>query len=194
MRQDIIDFLEKEIKQRCESPNNFFGKDSYYHIQAVVKNAAFLAKAYGADMEVVIIAAWLHDIASITNYDLYKEHHIHGARIAKELLDEWGYPIEKTELVQKCVLNHRGSELKDKSSIEEICVADGDAVSHFDNLPSLLYLAYVIRQYAMEEGVQFVANKLTRSYNKLSNTSKVLYKEKYDVVMSVLQCEYKTLL
>lgn len=187
MRQDIIDYLEKEIKQRCESPNNFFGKDSYYHVQAVVKNATILAKKYGADVEVVVIAAWLHDIASSTSYDLYKEHHIHGARIAKELLDEWGYSSEKTALVQKCIFNHRGSELKDKSSIEEICVADGDAVSHFDNIPSLLYLAYVIRQYSMEEGIQFVSKKLTRSYNKLSDRSKVLYKDKYNEVMGVLR-------
>lgn len=186
MRQDIVTFLEREIKQRCESPNNFFGKDSYYHIKAVAKNATLLAKEYGADIEVVIIAAWLHDIASITSYDLYKEHHIHGARIAKELLDEMGYPDEKTALVQKCILNHRGSELRDRSSIEEICVADGDAVSHFDNLPSLLYLAYVIRKYSMEEGVQFVANKLTRSYNKLSDRSKALYKEKYNKVIGIL--------
>ena len=187
MRQDIISFLEQDIKQRCDSPNNFFGKNSYYHIEAVVKNATFLAREYGADAEVVIIAAWLHDIASITNYDLYKEHHIHGARMAKEILDEIGYPVEKTELVQKCVLNHRGSVLKDKSSIEEICVADGDAISHFDNLPSLLYLAYVIRKYSVEEGVQFVSNKLMRSYNKLSDRSKALYKEKYNEVMRVLQ-------
>lgn len=189
MRQDIIDFLEQEVKERCESPNNFFGKDSYYHIKAVVKNATLLAKEYGADVEVVIIAAWLHDIASVTNYELYKEHHIHGARMAKELLDEMGYEDERIALVQKCVLNHRGSELRDKSSIEEICVADGDAVSHLDNLPSLLYLAYVIRQYSMEEGVQFVCNKLMRSYNKLSEQSKMLYKEKYNEVMGVLQLE-----
>ena len=189
MRQDIIDFLEKEIKHRCEAPSNFFGKDSYYHIKAVVKNATLLAKEYGADEEVVIIAAWLHDIASITSYDLYKEHHIHGARIAKEVLDKMGYPTEKTALVQKCILNHRGSELKDKSSIEEICVADGDAISHFDNLPSLLYLAYVIRKNSMEEGIQFVSNKLTRSYNKLSDRSKALYKEKYNKVMGILDYE-----
>lgn len=186
MRQDIIDFLEKEIKERCESPNNFFGKDSYYHIKAVVKNATFLAQEYGADAEVVIIAAWLHDIASITSYDLYKEHHIHGSRIAKEILDGKGYPSEKIALVQKCVLNHRGSEIKEKSSLEEICVADGDAVSHFDNLPSLLYLAYVIRKYSMEEGVHFVSSKLRRSYNKLSDRSKALYREKYNELMNIL--------
>lgn len=87
------------------------------------------------------------------------------------------------------ILNHRGSEPKDKSSIEEICVADGDAVSHFDNLPSLLYLAYVIRKYSVEEGIQFVSNKLTRSYNKLSDKSKVFYKGKYDKVMEILYYE-----
>lgn len=189
MRQDIINFLEKEIKARCESPNNFFGKDSYYHIKSVVKNATILAKEYGADIEVVIIAAWLHDIASITQYELYEDHHIHGARMAKEILNAMEYPAEKTELVQKCVLNHRGSKLQNKSSKEEICVADGDAVSHFDNLPSLLYLAYVIRKYSMEEGVQFVSNKLKRSYHKLSDESKALYKDKYNEVMHILNYE-----
>ena len=186
MRQDIINFLEEEIKVRCEGPDNFFGKDSYYHIKAVVKNATLLAREYGADIEVVIIAAWLHDIASITSYELYEEHHVHGAKIAKEILEQMEYPLEKIELVQRCILNHRGSKLKDKSSVEEICVADGDAVSHFDNLPSLLYLAYVIRGLSMEEGVQFVRNKLERSYNKLSSKSKKLYEEKYNQVMCTL--------
>ena len=81
MRNDIIEFLQKEIKERCESPSNFFGKDSYYHIKSVVKNATILAKEYEADVEVVIIAAWLHDIASITSYELYEDHHIHGASL-----------------------------------------------------------------------------------------------------------------
>ncbi|MDU6854547.1 MAG: HD domain-containing protein [Zhenhengia sp.] len=186
MRNDIIEFLQKEIKERCESPSNFFGKDSYYHIKSVVKNATILAKEYEADVEVVIIAAWLHDIASITSYELYEDHHIHGARIAKEILERMDYSVDKIELVQKCILNHRGSKLENKSSKEEICVADGDAVSHFDNLPSLLYLAYVIRKYSMEEGVQFVYNKLKRSYNKLSSSSKAIYRFKYEQVMQVL--------
>ena len=48
----------------------------FYHIKAVVDNAVMLAKQFGADEEIVIIAAWLHDIASITDYNLYEEHHI----------------------------------------------------------------------------------------------------------------------
>ena len=52
---------------------------------SIVQNAEILADKYNADKEVCIIAAWLHDIASITDYDLYEEHHIHGAKIADEI-------------------------------------------------------------------------------------------------------------
>lgn len=84
MREDIIDSLKKEVKRRCESENNFFGIGGYYHIKAVVKNAVILAEKYNVDIEIVTISAWLHDIASITDYKFYKDHHIHGARILKK--------------------------------------------------------------------------------------------------------------
>ena len=130
----------------------------WHHILAVVKNAVELAPQYGADPEVVEIAAWLHDIASVTDYALYAEHHIHGAEI--------------TALVQRCILNHRGSRRMEKHSPEEICVADADAVSHFDAVPSLFYLAFVNRDLGIDEGTQFVVGKLERSYNKLSAQGK----------------------
>ena len=63
------------------------------------------------------------------------------------------YEDEKTELVQKCVFNHRGSVNLEKLSKEELCVVDADAISHFDSVPSLLYLAYVERKMNIEEGV-----------------------------------------
>lgn len=69
MRTDIIEYLQKEVYHRCKRPTNKFGMGCYYHIEAVVKNAEILAEKYGADKEVVITAAWIHDIASITDYD-----------------------------------------------------------------------------------------------------------------------------
>lgn len=38
----------------------------------------------------------------------------------------------------------------------------------------------------IEEGRNFVVEKLKRSYNKLSDSSKEFYKEKYDNAMSLL--------
>lgn len=66
MRNDIIKYLSDELKRRCEMPDNFFGIGGFYHIEAVVKNSELLADKYNADKEVVMIAAWLHDIIMYT--------------------------------------------------------------------------------------------------------------------------------
>lgn len=185
MRKDIIEFLQKELLARCEKPENKFGMGVYYHIEAVVKNAELLADKNGADKEVVIIAAWLHDIASVTDYSLYKMHHIHGAEIAYGILNKLNYDPKKIELVQDCIRNHRGSTDNDRVTKEELCVADADAISHFDSIPSLLYLEYAIRNKGCEEGKEFVKDKLNRSYAKLSPDSQAYYKDKYLRAMEI---------
>ena len=48
-----------------------------------------------------------------------------------------------------------------------------------------IYLAYVERKMDIEQGEQFVRKKLERSYNKLSDESKEIYKGKYEQVMAV---------
>lgn len=187
MRTDILEYLQNEIYSRCKKPTNKFGMGCYYHIEAVVKNGEILAEKYNADKEIVMIAAWLHDIASITDYALYEEHHLHGARIAYELLSNLSYDASKIRIVQNCIMKHRGSVYIDKNAAEEICVADADAISHFDSIPSLLYLAYAEKQMSIEEGIQFVKGKLERSFCKLSKESKEYYKDKYHQVMNVLR-------
>jgi len=187
MREDILKDLQKEVYSRCQKETNKFGMGCYYHIAAVVKNAEILAENYGADKEIVMIAAWLHDIASITDYSLYNLHHIHGAEMAYGILKGYGYDEQKIALVQKCIRNHRGSINSEKTSPEELCVADADAISHFDSVPSLLYLAYVQKGMGIEEGREFVKNKLTRSFGKLSAESKKFYQNKFEQVMEVLK-------
>ncbi|WP_297638431.1 HD domain-containing protein [uncultured Clostridium sp.] len=187
MEKEIINKIKVEIRKRCDSPGNFFGSGSYQHIESVAKHAVELAKHYNADVEVCEIAGWLHDIASITDYSLYKEHHIHGANIAEEILNFYNYPKDKIELVKLCILNHRGSIEKERISQEEICLADADAISHYDNLPSLYYLAFVQRKLNIDDGTNFVKNKLDRSYNKMSSESKEYYKNKRELILSILE-------
>lgn len=187
MDTDIIENIKEDIKRRCESPNNFFGIGSYQHIESVANNAVELATLYQADVEVCEIAGWLHDIASITDYQLYENHHIHGANMAEKILKSYNYPTDKIELVKLCILNHRGSVLKEKTTKEEICVADADAISHYDTLPALFYLAFVQRKLNIDDGVEFVKNKLERSYNKMSKESKEHYKDKRDMIQSILK-------
>lgn len=91
MRNDIIDYLQKEVYSRCKQPTNKFGMGCYYHIEAVVKNAEILAGKYGADKEVVIVATWLHDIASITDYGILRDDEEERIRSAAEDAELAGY-------------------------------------------------------------------------------------------------------
>ena len=185
--QDIYQALQTEVHRRCILPSNKFGIGCYYHIEAVVRNAELLAEQYHADKETVMIAAWLHDIASVTDYSLYEDHHIHGAEIAYALLTQMQYDPLKIPLILDCIRNHRGSVPGAKISAEELCVADADAISHFDSVPSLLYLAYAERGMNISEGIDFVRGKLERSYRKLSPAGKEFYHDKYQNVMSFLK-------
>jgi len=187
MERNIIEKIKEDVKRRCESPNNFFGVGSYEHIESVANNAVELATLYKADVEVCEIAGWLHDIASITDYKLYENHHIHGANMAEKILKSYNYPTDKIELVKLCILNHCGSVLKEKTTKEEICVADADAISHYDTLPSLFYLAFVQRKLNIDDGLEFVKSKLERSYNKMSKESKEYYQDKRNMIQAILR-------
>ena len=187
MKHDIWEYLQREVYERCRKETNCFGIGCYYHIAAVVKNAALLAEPYGADRETVMAAAWLHDIASVTDPRLYELHHIHGAEMARDILIRCGFDRRKIPLVQTCIRSHRGSVLVEKCSPEERCVADADAISHLDNLPSLFYLAYVQKGMGIDEGRDFVAGKLTRSFQKLSEAGKACCRERYESAMALLR-------
>lgn len=188
MEHNVVVLIREEVKKRCEL---YYEKNSLFHfwndhIQYVVKNAITLAKLYGADVEIVTLGALLHDIAMPSEVGPSGEHHINGEKIAEELLTQLHYPKEKTELVKKCVRNHRGSHNVVKNSIEEQCVADADAMAHFDCIPVLFSMVY--REYEMPiyEGAEYVRQKLERSYLKLSNNTKKRLQEQYENIMKSL--------
>ena len=177
-----------DVKQRCMAPTNAYGIGAWdHHIKIVYELAKKYASEYGADLEIVSLAALLHDIASVTDVSFTEEHHIIGAEIAEKLLLEHNYPIERIELIKKCILNHRGSILMDKISPEEICIADSDAMAHFYSVPSLLRMVYVEKGLSIDDGAEFVANKLERSYVKLSDKGKELIKPHYEAAKVLLK-------
>ncbi len=145
-------------------------------------HAKFLAEKLDADVEIVELAAWLHDIGAIT-YGR-KDHHITGAKIAEEKLRALNYPEEKIERVKKCILNHRGSQKSEKESVEEKIVADADAISAFDHIQGLFFAAYVSERRSQKEARDSVKEKLINSWNKLCfPESREMTKLKYEAAM-----------
>lgn len=182
--------IYKEVKKRCEQPTNAYGMGAWdHHIKIVYELVKKYAAEYGANLEIVSIAALLHDIASVTDVTFTEEHHIIGAEIAEKLLLVEDYPLEHIEMIKRCILNHRGSRLVEKTSPEEICVADSDAMAHFYSIPSLLSMVYKEKGLSIDEGSKFVMSKLDRSYNKMSDKGKILVKRQYESAKNVLMID-----
>ena len=186
---DIVNDIKKELLKRCNTYNEKYNYDFWNdHIKYVVKNAIELAKKYGADIEIVELGALLHDIAMPSEFGPREEHNIYGAKIADELLTKLNYPQDRKESVKECILRHRGSKDLPRNTIEEQCVADADVMAHFDCIPSLFHLAFGKNEMglSLEEGTEFVKRKLERDYNKLSQRTKEVLKEKYENIVSIL--------
>jgi len=175
------------VRSACFEHSNSFGQGIWdHHIVHVVRHGKQLAKQRNADIEVVELASLLHDYAGIKNPEWVKEHHIHGANEAERILSELHYPQEKIEVIKDCILCHRGSVPSEKSSVEAECLADADAMAHFDSVPSLFYYLFTSTEKDIDEATQWLCAKLTRSWNKLSPDAKTICKEKYEACQLVL--------
>ena len=184
----IIEKIKDEVYSRCLKDTNQYGIGAWtHHILTVYEIACNIYQEYNADYEVVALAALLHDVAAVTDPRFDEEHHIIGAEIAEELLSSYGYDIDKIKLIKECILNHRGSVVKEKTSNEEICIADSDALAHFYNIPSLLYMQYKEKNKGINEGAEFVLAKLERSYAKLSDIGKKYVKPQYKAAKLILK-------
>ncbi len=181
--QRVIAELYKIVEERARHKNNIFGAQVWEtHLLPVVRYAKQVATMVHADVEIVEIAALLHDIASITDKDLVEAHHVHGQEIAQDLLSDLGYPQAKIDSVKYCIFTHRGSQKLVRSTLEAQCVADGDAMSHFDAVYSLFRLALVTKNMNEFEARDFVYHKLERSWNKLSDPAKEIVRPKWEAV------------
>jgi uncharacterized protein Veg len=131
-------------------------------------------------VEIVEISALLHDYASVKDFTLYENHHLHGAKLAEKILKELNYPQDKIEQIKHCILCHRGRKITQKLTKEALCVADGDSMAHFDSISSLFYLAFFSKKMNIEEANNWLLEKLERSWNKLSPEGKEIIQEKYN--------------
>lgn len=176
----MIDQIAGIVEDACRNDANFFGYGIWkHHIVHVVKYAKIMAGKVGADEEIVEIAALLHDYASIIDYELYEDHHIHGAEEAEKILQRFDYPDDKMEKVKECILCHRGSKVVSKQSREAHCVADADGMAHYDSLGSLFYLAFNSHGMDVERATEWIKGKLERSWNKISPEAKEVIRDKY---------------
>lgn len=184
---DIVEKVRQFVEDECQKPTSKYGYEPYAnHFVPVVKYAKELAEEFGGDLEIVEIAAWIHDIGSIVAGR--GDHHITGAKIAEEKLREFGYSEEKISLVKNCVLHHRGSQKMELETLEEQIVAEADAMSAFDDIIGLFEVALIWEKLSRDEAKKSVLQKLENKWNQVKfEKSKEMIRPKYEAVKLLLE-------
>jgi len=186
VKSEILWLSERYMAEAADSYD--FWKE---HIQYVVQEARTLALQYNADVEIVELAALLHDVSLIAGDGTREEHHITGAETAENILQKQGYPQARIDMVKKCVYNHRSSQ--NGTSPEELCVADADILAHFDNIPMLIN-SILFRNYSGGMTLPALRSKMKAAfdddYNDLSQMTKQHFSDRYKTICQiVLGCE-----
>ena len=185
---DIIFKVEQIVKKACRSKANYFKASVWEdHFIPVVTYARKLAHKLKADEEIVMLAALLHDYASVTNKEWVEKHHLVGARLAGEILEKYHYPSDKIERVKHAILTHRGSQKLKRKTLEAEILASADAMAHLAHVHSLFHLAYSIKKLETEEGRMFVLAKVKQSYQKLLPEARKIIQPKHDAIVELLE-------
>ena len=127
------DRLEKQCRRAIEQAKGYYppskgSAHGFEHVLRVTTLAERIAKAEGADLDVVRAAALLHDIAA--DGPDRDQHHQIGAQKAVALLRGMGLPEPKVREVAHCIQSHRFRSPQDApQTLEAKCVFDISAAT-----------------------------------------------------------------
>lgn len=112
------------------------------HVEAVVAHCEDLTARYpDADREVVLVAAWFHDLGRVDGP--VEDHAERSARLAREFLSARGYDPGRANLVAWTVFHHTApvySPERDRVPLEARILYDADKIDRADGL----YLAQLL--------------------------------------------------
>jgi len=124
LEDNFFDGLKNQIQPYFEE----IGGHEFSHTQRVYNHALQIAKKEKADLEIVLVAALLHDIARKKQNDLNNIicHAEEGARMAREILEKIDFPKEKIPEVCSAIETHRFSKNLKPETKEAKIIQDAD--------------------------------------------------------------------
>jgi uncharacterized protein len=133
------------------------------HIERVYGLCKQIGEKEGADLEILLSAALLHDSkGSNPQKGERNNHHIKSAEFAMEVLSAEGWPDERIQAVQHCIRAHRfRSGMEKPESIEAKVLYDSDKLDVIGAVGVVRALGYAfqVRQPAFSEPSQSFMKK-----------------------------------
>jgi len=156
----------------------------FNHVLRVYRLAQRLALSEGADLEIVLAAALLHDAqgeqGSGKSDKSRLEHHHTSADIAAEVLVAKGWPDERVKAVQHCIRAHRFRDDREQPQTKEAKVLfDADKLDAIGAIGVARAIAYAARAgqpaYA-QPSQQFITSGVTEPGEPHSAYHEYLFK------------------
>jgi len=131
------------------------------HIEEVVELAKHIASETEANMEVVVLAAWLHDLAKPGIGGIPAQHHgVASAELAEYILPEQGIDPETIVQVSDVIRKHVGLTIKEPlEPIEAQVLWEADKIIKLGIVGLLQYVLNSVR-ISPGQGLKDIANKL----------------------------------
>ena len=118
---NVIEFVRQQISNNGR-PSNYPFRDRFEHTMRVYRWAIKLQAKVGGDLDIIALAALLHDVG----WDEEKDHGEVGAQIAVEYLDSIGLDPEKISRIGEIIRIHEDKDTTEELSLECQVVMDAD--------------------------------------------------------------------
>ncbi len=125
MNYELIEKVKEYVLALLQSK---ISSNHVYHDLDHTRNVAETTEIIGRasnlsneELEIVIIAAWFHDLGYIEKVEGHEEI---SAKLAEEFLTKENYPIEKIEKIKKCILATKVPQNPQNILEQVICDAD----------------------------------------------------------------------
>jgi uncharacterized protein len=154
------------------------------HVKRVVRLVRYIAEREGADVEVVVTAAELHDIARGE-----PDHARRSAEKAREILRRKGYAEEFVERVAHCIEAHSFSSRVEPRTPEASILSDADKLDAMGAIGiARAFLYSGERGRSVEETLRHFEDKLLKLYDALrTKTGRELGRERHQFLVEFYQ-------
>jgi len=122
---EIFEKIKDEVKQKLSGINSCH---EWEHTERVYNLAMRIGKKENADLEILGLAAILHDIARKEQDESNGKvcHAEKGAILAREILEKYNIPAEKTGNICHCIETHRFRDNNNPKTLEAKILYDSD--------------------------------------------------------------------
>jgi hypothetical protein len=178
------DELKNYLLAQCAADTNMMDPSYYrFHISFVEHYSLDLAPLFGADKELVRLAALAHDLGAICDYSQLATHHLVGAEMAAELLvgKISGGDIQR---IADAIRSHNMPTRT--GSPEAVTLSHADALSKFDAPVYWLLYAWKRKFSSIDESLGWYRNLLATTYEMMAPEAQRLIDEKYSKVKLLL--------